>query len=85
MTKIVNHTEVNWMSGDGKNMKKNRSISSRDPNDSSEENENKPKTWADVVRGFNQMNNDSGLAATGDLDDSQYKIAEENYRKFVAA
>jgi len=73
------------MKGSGKDMKKNKSISSRDPNDSSEENENKPKTWADVVRGFNRLNNDKGLKATGDLDDSQYKIAEENYKRFVGA
>lgn len=49
VSKIVNHTSVNWISG-GKNLK---SVKTMDSDDSSLEKENKPKTWGDVLEKFN--------------------------------
>lgn len=57
ITKIVNHTEVNWVSGSGSKRKTRRSVKNRDSNDSSDEKDsNAPKNWGEVVERFNKMN-----------------------------
>jgi len=66
VAKIVNHTEVNWVSGSGKT---SRSVKNRDPNDSSEEAAaDAPKSWSEVIQRFNTLNGESNaLSAKGIL------------------
>lgn len=68
ISKIVNHTEVNWVNGTGKGRKIMKTINNRDPNDSSEEKEDGPKNWGEVVARFNALNGEKGaLTAKGIL------------------
>ena len=75
VAKIVNHTEVNWVSGSGS---KRRSVSNRDPNDSSEEADaNAPRNWNDVVERFNALNGENGaLISKGILGETFEQEAE---------
>lgn len=79
VAKILNHTEVNWVSGKEGDRKTRRSVRNSDPNDSSEENQNGPKNWGEVVARFNAMNGEkNALSASGILTGNEEEEASRN-------